>query len=137
MPFLATASQQGNNATGMLILLLPLLLIGLLFWQQRRRQKQMQRAQSELLPGQQVSTTSGLRGRLMSIDEQTAEIEAAPGVVLTFDKRAVLPTQAPATTEDAAEEPADDSAEEPTGDREQESASNPDADSDQPRQGGA
>lgn len=92
MPFLATASQQqGNSATGLLILLLPLLLIGLLFWQQRRRQKQLQQAQAELTIGQEVSTTSGLMGRLVAMDDQTAQIEAAPGVQLTFDRRAVLP----------------------------------------------
>lgn len=128
MPFLATASQQGNNATGMLILLLPLLLIGLLFWQQRRRQKQMQRAQSELEPGQEVSTTSGLIGRLVSIEEQVAEIEAAPGVRLRFDKRAVLPRQAPA--EGRAETAASSTTEEP------EDAPDVETDGETPRQQG-
>lgn len=128
MPFLATASQQqGNSSTGMLILLLPLVLIGLLFWQQRRRQKQMQRAQQELVPGQQVSTTSGLIGRLLSVDERVAEIEAAPGVRLTFDKRAVIPSTV------AADEPsADDEADDAGTDQD-----DPREDGEQPQQGGA
>ncbi|WP_018155920.1 preprotein translocase subunit YajC [Demetria terragena] len=120
MPFLATASQQqGSNATGMLILLLPLVLIGLLFWQQRRRQKQVQRAQDQLVPGQQVSTTSGLIGTLVALDGPTAEIEAAPGVTLTFDRRAVLPSPTADPAPDAEE--ADDDAS--------------DRESDEPRQG--
>lgn len=95
----SSSSSQGSSFGGVLFFLLPVLLLVFLFWTQRRRQKQFQQAQQGLRPGMDVSTTSGLRGRLVSIDDQVAEIEAAQGVVLRFDRRAVapLPPAAPQT----------------------------------------
>lgn len=94
MPSLATAEQQGGgSAISLLIPLMLIVFIGLMFWQQRRRTKQMQQAQSELNVGDPVSTTSGLMGRLVQLTDDAAVIEAAPGVQLRFDRRAVLPAR--------------------------------------------
>lgn len=88
---------------GALIYLLPLLLLAWLFWTQRRRQQQMRQAQSQITPGAQVSTTSGLLGTLISMDDDVATIEAAPGVHLRFARRAVVPaSQVTGTATDAA-----------------------------------
>lgn len=95
MPSLAPADQtQSSGALSLLIFALPLLLIALMIFSQRRRAKQFEQAQASLEVGQEVSTTSGLRGRLAGLDGDLARIEAAPGVVLTFDRRAVLPATA-------------------------------------------
>lgn len=96
MSSLATASnsQQSGSMSSLLILLLPLLLLGFLFWSQRRRARNFQQAQAELTPGMEVTTTSGLRGTLLSIDADVAELQAAPGVVLRFDRRAIIPLPA-------------------------------------------
>ncbi|WP_082221204.1 preprotein translocase subunit YajC [Luteipulveratus halotolerans] len=91
MPSLATASESGGSAGSLLILLLPLLLIGLMFWTQRRRSRQFQQAQSELNVGDAVATTSGLLGRLVALDDEVGSIEVADGVVLRFDRRAIVP----------------------------------------------
>ncbi|MDE9367328.1 preprotein translocase subunit YajC [Luteipulveratus sp. YIM 133132] len=107
MPSLATAASQGGSAASLLILLLPVLLIALMFWTQRRRNRQFQQAQAELRIGDEVATTSGLLGRLVALDEQAGSIEAAPGVVLRFDRRAIVPP----TVASAAAEPSDAPAE--------------------------
>lgn len=113
MPSLATASEQNSNAFGgVLLLLLPLLLFGFLIWSQRRRAKQFQQAQAELRVGQDVATTSGLLGTLVGLDDDTAEIEAAPGVRLRFDRRAVVPSSVVQAT---ADRPADREAEQAPG----------------------
>ena len=110
MPSLATASESGGSAGSLLILLLPLLLIGLMFWTQRRRSRQFQQAQSELNVGDAVATTSGLLGRLVALDDQVGSIEVADGVVLKFDRRAIVPPTVTASQADdsAQETPAAD-----------------------------
>ncbi|AKU16895.1 preprotein translocase subunit YajC [Luteipulveratus mongoliensis] len=113
MPSLAAASQGGSSAS-LLILLLPLLLIGLMFWTQRRRSRQFQQAQSQLNIGDEVSTTSGLLGTLVALEDEIGSLEVAPGVVLRFDRRAIVPatvTSGPtdATTAPEDEAPAEDS----------------------------
>lgn len=91
MPSLATASDGGGSAASLLILLLPLLLIGLMFWTQRKRSRQFQQAQDQLTVGDEVSTTSGLMGQLVALEGEVASLEVAPGVVVRFDRRAVVP----------------------------------------------
>ncbi|WP_265446325.1 preprotein translocase subunit YajC [Flexivirga meconopsidis] len=76
---------------GTLLFLIPLVLLAWLFWLQRRRQQQMQKAQSEITVGSEVSTTSGLLGTLVAMDDEIGTIEVAPGVQLRFDRRAIVP----------------------------------------------
>lgn len=90
MPSLATASQ-GGNAGGFLFLLLPIALIALMFWSQRRRTKATAQAQAQLQVGDEVSTTSGLLGTLRSLDDEVGTLEIASGVVVHFDRRAIVP----------------------------------------------
>ena len=92
MPFMPAAGQQGGSSAGsLLILLLPLVLIGLMIWSQRRRAKQMQQVQRELRVGQEVATTSGLMGQIVELDDSIAHLMVADGVVVRFDRRAVVP----------------------------------------------
>lgn len=92
---LASAAASGGSGDGfsMLLLLLPLVLIAFLFFSQRNRQKKFKEMQADLQVGSRVMTTTGLFGTITQMDESTVHIEAAPGVVLQFDRRVVL--QAP------------------------------------------
>jgi len=95
--------------------LLPILLIGVVFYllimrPARNRQRKQAEMMSALAPGTQVMTTAGVYGTLVSIDDEDAEIEIAPGVVIRVVKAAigkvVEAEQAPSETSPPAEPPA-------------------------------
>ena len=88
--------------------LLPILLIGVVFYllimrPARNRQRKQAEMMSALAPGTQVMTTAGVYGTLVSIDDEDAEIEIAPGVVIRVVKAAIGKV---VETEQAASEPA-------------------------------
>lgn len=87
--FAATSTQSSGGSA--LIWFIPIVLFAVLFLFSRRRQQQMRRAQHEVQVGDEVTTTSGLYGRIVELDDQVATIEAAPGVQLRYNRRAVLP----------------------------------------------
>ena len=88
--------------------LLPILLIGVVFYllimrPARNRQRKQAEMMSALAPGTQVMTTAGVYGTLVSIDDEDAEIEIAPGVVIRVVKAAIGKV---VETEQAPSEPA-------------------------------
>jgi preprotein translocase subunit YajC len=88
------------GGTEVLFLLLPIVLLFLLFNGQRKRQRQQAAMQAQVSPGTQICTTSGLFGTVVSVDDRAVVIEAAPGVNLRYDRRAiglVVPSEEPAT----------------------------------------
>lgn len=92
---LASAATTGTGSTGsstgsLLILLVPLLFVAYLFFAQRRRQKAMTAMQAELTVGDPVMTTTGLFGTVAWLDDKVVHLQVAPGVVLEWDKRAIL-----------------------------------------------
>jgi preprotein translocase subunit YajC len=60
-----------------------------MFWSQRRRQNAIAQLQESLNVGDDVCTTSGLFGRITSLDDVMATLEVAPGTVVRFDRRAI------------------------------------------------
>jgi preprotein translocase subunit YajC len=72
-----------------LLLVLPIAFVLLLFNAQRKRGRQVAQVQEQLAPGANVCTTSGLFGTVVSVTDTEVLIEAAPGVNLRFDRRAV------------------------------------------------
>ncbi|MFJ2863795.1 preprotein translocase subunit YajC [Kitasatospora sp. NPDC087314] len=72
-----------------IILLLPIIAIVLMFRSQKKRQQQMQQMQTALEPGAGVRTIGGLYARVKAVNEETIELEIAPGVVTHFTKSAV------------------------------------------------
>jgi preprotein translocase subunit YajC len=94
--------------------LLPILLIGVVFYllimrPARMRQRKQAQMMSALAPGSRVMTTSGIYGTLIAMEEDDAEVEIAPGVVIRVVKAAIAkviepePEPEPVTsTEDAA-----------------------------------
>ncbi len=82
------------------LLFLPLILS---FRRQRRAFTQMQQLQTSLEVGDRVMTTSGMYGTIVALDEETIEIEIAPGTVTTWVRQAVRErvTEDSETTTDA------------------------------------
>jgi len=56
---------------------------------QRRAAQQQQQLQSSLAVGDRVMTTSGLYGTIISADDDTIDLEIAPGVETTWLRAAV------------------------------------------------
>jgi preprotein translocase subunit YajC len=95
--------------------LLPIILIGAVFYllimrPARTRQRKQMELMSGLTPGSRVMTTAGIYGTVVAVEDDDAEIEIAPGVVIRVIKAAigkVIETQ-PAPTDQIP--PAEDNA---------------------------
>ena len=93
------AATSSSGGSGSLLIFAPfLLLIGWMFYSQRRRTKASQALQSSLGVGDEVTTTSGLFGRITALDERVATLEVSPGVSIRFNRRAIA-GPAPAASE--------------------------------------
>jgi len=101
-----------------------LLLFGVVYFlmirpQQKRRREALQ-MQNTLTAGDRIVTIGGLHATIVSIDDDVATVEIAPGVVVTFARAAIARTLAAtdevapvAEDEPVASEPAPAVAEEP------------------------
>ena len=73
--------------------LLPILLLGVMYMLLIRPQQQRVRRQralvSSLEVGDRIVTIGGLIGDIVRLDDETADIKAADGVVLTFLRAAI------------------------------------------------
>jgi preprotein translocase subunit YajC len=77
-----------------LVVFLPLLIIlgAFMFFSSRRQKKAMQATidlHESLAIGDRINTTSGLRGTIAGIADDTIDLEIAPGVITTWVKLAV------------------------------------------------
>ena len=75
--------------------LLPFVLIALVFYllilrPQRRRQQTLAATQSALVPGVEVMLTSGIFGRVASLDDETIQLELSPGTHVKVSRQAVV-----------------------------------------------
>ena len=111
MSSLVAAGSSSGGSANLLIFALPVLLIGWMFVTQRRRTKQTQTLQSSLDIGDEVTTTSGMLGRITELDDQVATLEVSPGVSIRFNRRAIA---GPAPTRSATHESEADSSSTPT-----------------------
>ncbi|GAA8851420.1 hypothetical protein DUHN55_37680 [Helicobacter pylori] len=87
--------NQGSQTASLILLILPLILIGFMLWSARRRQKTMADFSASLEVGEEVVTTSGIFGRITEVEDDRVRLEAAPGIVLTLDRRAIGAKVAP------------------------------------------
>lgn len=94
--------------------LLPFVLILVVGWlllirPQRKRQQAMSQLHSSLTPGMEVMLAGGLFATILSVEDDSVVVEAAPGVDLRYLKQAVLeirqpvPGSGPESPTDAAE----------------------------------
>lgn len=76
-------------------LLLPLMIVVLIVLmvlqstRQRRAMKDMREMQASLSAGDRVLTTSGLHATIVSVSEETVELEIASGVRTRWDRRVI------------------------------------------------
>lgn len=85
--------------------IVPLVLIAGVFWllilrPARRRQQDAARLQRSLGVGDRVMLTSGVFGTVTGLEDESFQIEVAPGVVLTVHRQAVAKVVEPAGTVD-------------------------------------
>ena len=89
-----------------LVALLPLLAILALFWfmvvrPQQRRQKEVVRLQESIQVGQRVMMSSGIFGTVVSLADDRARLEIAPGTQIDIARAAIAkvdePLQQPGT----------------------------------------
>ncbi len=89
----AAASGSGNGFTTILFLLL---LFGVVYFlmirPQQKRRREAQQMQSSLDIGDRVVTIGGLHATLISIDDDVATVEIAPGVLVKFARAAIART---------------------------------------------
>lgn len=90
----APQPPQGLFGNGMSSLLIWVLLFAglwfLLFMPQRKRQKALQKLQNELKAGDTVYTTSGIVGKIVSLDETTVTLQVSEGTRIPFLRNAVV-----------------------------------------------
>jgi|SRR5665648_346053 len=89
MSSLVSAASSSGGSGSLLIFAPFLLLLGWMFYSQRRRTKASQALQSSLGVGDEVTTTSGLFGRITALDDKVASLEVSPGVSIRFNRRAI------------------------------------------------
>lgn len=111
MSSFVAAGSTSSGSSSLLIFALPVLLIGFMFISQRRRQKAVQSLQSGLSVGDEVTTTSGLLGRITELDDEIATLEVSPGVGIRFNRRAI---SGPAPTSSAPTKSETDHSSDPT-----------------------
>jgi preprotein translocase subunit YajC len=88
-----------------LVVFLPLLVVlgAFMFFSSRRQKRAMQATidlHDSLTIGDRVHTTSGLLATIAGIDDDTVDLEIAPGVVTTWMKLAVRDRIEPDTDDD-------------------------------------
>jgi len=111
VPLAASGAGAGNSFTTILFLLL---LFGVVYFlmirpQQKRRREALS-MQNQLGPGDQIVTIGGLHGTIVSLDDDVATLEVAPGVQVRFARQAIARTL---PRQDAGESAADAEAEPP------------------------
>src|SRR5664280_2779236 len=87
MSSLVAAASSSSGSGNLLIFALPVLLIAWMFYTQRRRTKEAQRLQSTLGVGDEITTTSGMLGRITALGGDIATLEVSPGWTLRFNRR--------------------------------------------------
>ena len=105
MPVAASGAGAGNSFTTILFLLL---LFGVVYFlmirPQQKRRREAQNMQKQLGPGDQIVTIGGLHGTIVSIDDDVATLEVAPGVQVRFARQAIARTLLQQDAEEAAAE---------------------------------
>jgi preprotein translocase subunit YajC len=106
-----------GSALGGLLGYLPIILIIVAFYfllirPNNKRRREQQELQNRVGPGDEIRTVGGLYGTVVSTDDESVTIEAAPGVELRFAREAIgrvlSKADQPDEEEEAGEEPEED-----------------------------
>ena len=105
MPLAQSGAGAGNSFTTILFLLL---LFGVVYFlmirPQQKRRREALNMQNQLGPGDQIVTIGGLHGTIVSIDDDVATLEVAPGVQVKFARQAIARTLPRQDAEESAAE---------------------------------
>lgn len=103
-------SSASSNYTLLFIIVLFAAVYLLFIRPRQQKMRQQQTAARQLTVGDPVVTAGGIHGTLVSLTDDQAEVEVAPGVVMTFLRRAVnaRPGAAAAPQTDEHEDDLDD-----------------------------
>ena len=109
------AADPAPSSSSSLLTFLPIILLVaamyfLMIRPQSKRRREAQMMQSSLGPGDEVQTVGGLYGTVTAVDDESVNIEAAPGVDLRFARGAIAKVttkRAVEADEDAEDENAD------------------------------
>jgi preprotein translocase subunit YajC len=76
-----------------------------MFYSSRKRKKQQSETATQMVPGARVMLSFGVYGTLVSVDDEkvTADVEVAPGTVITVHRQTlsrVVPEETPETAVD-------------------------------------
>jgi preprotein translocase subunit YajC len=109
--------SSGSSTVTLLFIVVLFGAVYLLFIRPRQQRMRQQHTQArQLAVGDEVVTAGGIQGKLVALDDEAAEVEVAPGVVLTFLRRAV--NAKPGAPAAATSPPADDEWSPPSRDEE-------------------
>ena len=96
---LAAASKSGGTSLLPIIIIVILFMLVYMTMTRRSRARQAAQRQTDIVPGTQIRTTSGMYGTVTSVvDNDDVMVEVAPGVTIRMMKRAVVPVPQDAST---------------------------------------
>jgi preprotein translocase subunit YajC len=97
-----TAGKATKSSGSYVPLLIIVALFGLVYVfflrPRQQRMRQQQTGTRELAIGDEVMSAGGIFGRVVALDADQVEVEVAPGVVMTFVRRAISPRPAPGSS---------------------------------------
>ncbi|MFU8854368.1 preprotein translocase subunit YajC [Micromonospora sp. SL1-18] len=83
----------GGGAGSLTPILMIALLFGVMYFMmirpQQKRRRDAEQMQSALAPGDEVVTIGGLYGTVSSVDDETVQLEVAPGVQTRYARPAI------------------------------------------------
>jgi preprotein translocase subunit YajC len=109
MHLLAAATKSSSTSLLPIIIIVVLFMLVYMTMTRRNRARQAQQAQTGIVPGTAVRTTSGMYGTVTSVlDNDDVMVEVSPGVSIRMMKRAVVPVPQDASTGVPPEPPVQD-----------------------------
>ncbi len=96
----AGAPPAASPLGGFMPLLMMLVIFVPFFLLMSRRQKKEQAARSSLKKGDKITSTSGLLGELVEIDDRVAKVKIAPGVTVQMLANTISPVVEPQKASD-------------------------------------
>jgi preprotein translocase subunit YajC len=88
--YAAGGASQDNGLGSILNIVLMFVAFYFLLWRpQQKRTKEHQQLMANLAKGDDIATSSGIHGRIKSVDDQSVTVEIAKGVEVKMHKQSV------------------------------------------------
>ena len=87
------AAESGGGASSLTPILMIVLLFGVMYFMmirpQQKRRRETEQMQASIGPGDEVVTVAGLHATIVSLTDDTALLEVAPGVQVRYARQAI------------------------------------------------